>query len=286
MITMTDPQTPQATVTVTTVLGFTVIAAIVTTVGTLIGLVLKERVFSRSFERWRNQLTLENVERKYRDPIVLAGLELCNRLQEICDEFPTDFLSSTLLAVAPAPAERTAVRDHYFRCYKLQSSVYRLAAFLGWLELYRQELVFLDSRSGNHNPRAELAITNIRADLADGHLNAASDWHNWTDTLLFREEQRAVGEVMIVGEGSNRVVRGYAEFSLLYADESLTGSSWISAVRHFFLDPEPPQDFRLIRLKRLHLHIVDLVGSIDPKRLRSRQIEARVRYCTDLGLPT
>jgi len=79
------------------ILGLTVVAALVTTTGTLLGLILKEVFLARSFERWKSRRSLLQVSRKYRDPIVLAALELCNRLDRICREYPPDYLDASLL---------------------------------------------------------------------------------------------------------------------------------------------------------------------------------------------
>lgn len=62
--------------------SFAVVAALVTTVGTLFGHYLKEVVLARSLEDWKHRRTLREVYRKYRDPIVLAAIELASRLKE------------------------------------------------------------------------------------------------------------------------------------------------------------------------------------------------------------
>jgi len=124
--------------------SFAVVAAIVTTAGTLFGHYLKEVVLARSLEDWKHRRALREIYRRYRDPIVLAGIELANRLKEITEEYPTDFLDACLLeGMAPLPS-LDSIRNTYFQRYKCQSTIYRLAGFLGWLELFRQELVFLD----------------------------------------------------------------------------------------------------------------------------------------------
>jgi hypothetical protein len=151
------------------------IAAIVSAIGTIIGHVIKERFLSPSFERWKSRQTYESIGRRYRDPIVLAASELCNRLEEICDTYPTDFLSSSLLQATQKFQSGTAERDPYFKIYKIQSTLYRICAFLGWLELYRQELVFIDSHAGRRNTGLNDAVRSIRSDLADGELNEAND---------------------------------------------------------------------------------------------------------------
>lgn len=262
----------------TTLLGLSVIGALVTTVGTLIGLVLKERFLVRSFEAWKAQQAYQLILRKYRDPVVLAALELCNRLEEICLEYPPSFLTTTVLESSPQPSNRTAVQDDYYWRYKLLSTVYRLCAFLGWLELFRQDVVFLDSGHHDRNAAADAAVGQIRADLADGHLNEAKDWEKWHDLLLFREEQRAIGERMIAQGSSGRVVLGYAEFSDAFDDSASERHRWLRIACKFFVDLEASRDFRETRLRRLLIHLVDLVEALDPARLRPHHLESRDRF--------
>src|SRR5580765_5977083 len=47
-------------------LGLTVVAAIVSTVGALFGIFLKDYLFSRSLEQWKQRQTLEQLYQKYR----------------------------------------------------------------------------------------------------------------------------------------------------------------------------------------------------------------------------
>jgi hypothetical protein len=262
------------------VLGFTVLAAIVTTVGTLVGLVLKERVFARSFERWKAQLALEQIARRYREPIALTALELSNRLADICEQYPSDFLHTSILAVsAPHRPTLNSAADLYFKRYKLVSSVYRLCAFLAWVELYRQETTYLEPDARSSARSVEHAIFAIRADFADGQLNKSTDWASWHDALIFREEQRAVGESMIVTVGQSRAIMGYAEFA-----ESFPGSGgtarerWFERAAAFLLDPKPVKDFRLVRLQRLVVHLVNLAELLAPNRIRQDHHASRAKY--------
>jgi hypothetical protein len=266
------------------ILGFTAVGALITTTGTLIALFLKEWFFARSFEEWKSKRSLEAVYRKYKDPIVLAAMELCNRLEEICKEYPTDFLKTEFIrGVAELPSRSSAV-DPYYNRYKLQSSVYRLCAFLGWLELFRQDVVFLYDGKNRINRKVEEAVKGIRSDLADGHLNDAEDWKKWCDALIFREEQRAIGESMITVGTNGRVVLGYGEFSQIVTASPPSGKSlWLKVATHFLIDLEPYKDFRLIRMKRLIGHLVDLIEALDASRLSDRHKKARSRYRSELS---
>lgn len=261
------------------ILTFSVLAAVVTTAGTLLGLLLKEVVFVRSFERWKAKRTMEDISRKYREPIALAAIELCNRLSHICDKYPPDYLRSSLLTAVVDGTSLNSADDPHYKRYRLISTVYRLCALLGWIELYRQDTTFLEPNETGPVRRVDNAIFELRADLADGQLNTARDLSKWHDLLLFREEQRAVGESMIVGNASTRGVMGYAQFTALYPSEQPSDQAkWIRAAGAFILDLRDEKDFRRVRMQRLIVHLVDLVGATAPSRLRDAHREARAKY--------
>jgi hypothetical protein len=167
----------------------------------------------------------------------------------------------------------------HFRKYKLVSTMYRLCAFLGWVELYRQDTTYLDADDGSGARPVDRAIYAVRSDLADGQLNNARDWETWRDLLLFREEQRAIGESMIVTVGGARTVMGYAEFCDLFSDGASTSRvKWLRTAGTFLFDLEPAGDFRQIRMQRLIVHLVELVDILSKKRLRDEHWTAYNRY--------
>jgi hypothetical protein len=265
------------------ILGFSVLAATVTTAGTLLGLFLKEVVFVRSFEQWKASRLLEDTSRKYREPIALAALELCRRLSHICDEYPTDYLWSSLLSANTVNAPLNL--DLHYQRHRLISTVYRLCALFGWIDLYRQDTTFLEANEGEPIRRVDKAIRAISADLADSDLNTAEDWSTWHDLVLFREEQRAVGESMIISRDGLRSVMGYAQFRSLYPDDLLGDQAklsdqakWIRAAAACILDPRSEKDFRQARMQRLIVHLVDLAEVSAPSRLRDRYQNARKKY--------
>ncbi|HEY4642688.1 MAG TPA: hypothetical protein VII75_15200 [Thermoanaerobaculia bacterium] len=245
---------------------WTVVAAIVTTVGTLVGHLLKEIVLARSFEAWKRRQTAADIERKYRDPIVLAALELASRLAEIIQEHPTDYLHRSALSTV---IQRTlgSHRDAHFKKYKCQSTMYRIAAFLAWVELHRQELVFLESEHTGAARPAQQSIDAIRQDFADGQINESDDWASWTDALIFREEQRAIGEAMIAGPPPARTVVGYGSFITIAETAAHPNHRWVECLEHFCVDQQSNKEFRLVRYRRLLVHLIDLVCAIDPRRI-------------------
>jgi hypothetical protein len=260
------------------VLGLTVVGALVTTGGTLLGLFLKEVLLARSFERWKARQSLEQVFRKYCEPMALAAIELCNRLTLICDDFPPDFLESRLLTSTPEEPATNSASDSHFKRYRLISSVYRFCSFLGWVELYRQDTTFLDPQIDSGERRVDRALYAIRSDIADGQLNAAEDWQTWYDELLFREEQRAIGESMVIGEGAVRTIMGYAEFCDLFPGQGGTSrEKWLLTASTFLLDAKR-KDFREFRMRRLIVHLVELVAVLSKTRLREEHWQAHAKY--------
>jgi hypothetical protein len=138
----------------------------------------------------------------------------------------------------------------------------------------------LHSKSNNHSRELEEAVELIRGDLADGNLNDAANWDQWRDTLVFREELRAIGESMIEPRGTVRTVMGYGRFTELFdaADPSPT-QRWARVLLNFLLDLEVTQpDFRQTRLQRLVVHLVGLMELHDNTSIEASLIAARNKW--------
>ncbi len=261
-------------------LGLTVVGTAISTFGALLGIVLKDYIFSRSFEKWKQRQTLEQLYQRFRDPLLLSARELASRSIEILDQYPTVYLRTNVLSLRPSRQIENSTGDPYFQHYKLVSTAYRFCAFLGWLELYRQEITFLHSGSNKHSRELEQAIGLIRSDFADGQLNASSDWLEWRDTLIFREELRAIGESMIESRGASRSVIGYGRFcELLEANDSSPTKKWSTVLLNFVLDLETQRrDFRQIRLKRLLVHLVGFLELLEGAAVEKHLVEARSKW--------
>ncbi len=260
-------------------LAFTVVAAVISTVGALLGIVLKDYLFSRAFESWKQRKSLEQLYQKFRDPLLLSARELCSRLIEILDQYPTCYLKKSVIESRPDRQITNDIDDPYFQRYKLVSTAYRLCSFLGWLELYRQDIVFLHSGNNKHSKRLEDTLAKIRSDFADGQLNKAEDWIEWKDTLIFREELRAIGESMLEPHGTSMAVMGYGKFCEVFDSGLATGANrWISVVLNFTLDMEVNvRDFRKIRIARLVTHLKDLLELLDDSKLHKYFSDARAQ---------
>ncbi len=260
-------------------LGLTVVGAIVSTVGAIFGILLKEFFFARSLEKWKQRQTLEQVYGRYRAPLLLAARELAYRLSEIAEHHPPVFLRAVVLDSNPDRLLRNSVDDPYFQRYKLLSTFYRLTALLGWIELYRQEITNLDSGDSAHSRRLEAAVELIRCDLAEGELNNATDWPEWRDAMIFREELRAIGEAMFEARGTTRTVMGYGSFCAKLGNDTEPRNPLTVAfvsLSNFFLDLEVDgRDFRHTRLRRLLIHTVDLMTLLERETVAWKLVEHR-----------
>lgn len=246
-------------------LGLSIVGTVVTTLGSVFGIILKDRFFTRSFELWKQQQNLDQIYQRFRDPLVLAARELASRTLEILDEYPTVYLRKKVLSLHPERQVENSTEDAHFQRYKLISTAYRLSAFFGWLELYRQEITFLHPGDNRQARSLEEAVGKIRSDFADGQLNVANNWHEWRDTLVFREELRAIGESLIESRDKSRTVVGYGRYcEQLESESSNSVKRWSPTVLNFYLDLETSgKDFRLIRLQRMYVHLIELMRLLD-----------------------
>jgi hypothetical protein len=163
-------------------------------------------------------------------------------------------------------AHANDISDPHYRHYKIISTLYRMCAFFGWLELYRREITFLDSGKAKARKRLERCLDAIREDLADGQINTADDWDQWMDRLIYREELRAIGERMLTADGDRCVVLGYGAFQERTGD--VKNNRWLEVVVDLVCDlGQHPKDFRRERLRRFAIHIYGLLEELDKGRI-------------------
>lgn len=240
-------------------------AAIVSTLGSLIALFIKEYFLTLHFERRREKKTIDLLFNKYKDPIMLATMEFCKRLIEIYTGFPTKYLKKDILKVKPGSLIRNSAHDEHYLRYKMISTCYRMSALLGWLELYRQEITFLRSSNTKRNKDLEVCLDKLKNVFADGHIIQFEDWEDWGDYLIFREEQRAIGEFMIVNKGDSKGVMGFLKYLSYFTDkDKLTEHEALTTVINFNTDFKEGQDFRHWRYYFILIHMKELLILLDP----------------------
>jgi hypothetical protein len=89
-------------------LGLAVVGSLVSTLGALVGIFLKDFFFSWSFERWKQRQTLDLLYQKYRDPLRLSARELTSRTLEIINQY--HLVPGSWLAFGEGPGKSSGQR--------------------------------------------------------------------------------------------------------------------------------------------------------------------------------
>jgi hypothetical protein len=206
--------------------------------------------------------------RHNRDPLLRAAFDLQSRIYNIA---ANGFFDRYWLR--GSEEER-----HYARC----STLWLVGQFLGWTEILRREVQFLDVGSRATNREVQRRLSDVSAAFA-------SDSHGGANTfIVFRSDQRAIGEFMVTEHdtqsGSRPDCLGYSEFvATLNGLEGLAANSPVAAwVGRFTAEIDAiaaaaPGDGSLSRLVRVQRRLVDLIDLLDPDRLRYPRADLRGR---------
>lgn len=184
----------------------------------------------------------EAVLARYREPLVDAAYELQSRLFNIVK---LNFLKKYYVN-----------GDDAQRRYAVQNTLYVIAQYFGWSEILRREIQFL-SFSDSKRTRA---VSECQRDVLEAFQSDKSELGR--PFLVWRGEQRAIGECMIERDGDRVSCQGYATFL-----EHREGAArqWLERLEQdlesIAAEPNP-------RLVRLQHGLVDLIRELDPAQLR------------------
>src|ERR1017187_3871679 len=187
----------------------------------------------------------EDLTSRYREPLLLAAFHLQARIYNMVESgFVARHMSSA---------------DQEERDYARASTLYRVGDYFGWIEILRRDLQFLDL--GEEQKTSELVE---RLDVVS-HTFSNTEWFPTSVFRLFRDEQRALGEVMLEpvdGETRRYQCIGYATFvERLEQDSGFTRwFSRLSAEVDKLIDPVPGQLDRLIKVQ---LALINVISCID-----------------------
>lgn len=136
--------------------------AAIAAIGALLGVLLKDLIFKLWEENRTKKETLRAVYSRYAEPLSLATVSLLWRLHEALEQ-PGRGRFLKMVGVPP-----TTNKYSTFGAYKKVSTLYRLAALLGWIRACRREFSYLKvAESEAHGPIQE-AISSFEHALADG----------------------------------------------------------------------------------------------------------------------
>lgn len=175
----------------------------------------------------------------YREPLVAASYELQARLYNI---LKLGFVEKYI-------GDETATK----RNSAIESTLYVFAQFFGWREIIRREVLYLRF-SRDHRTRE---IGQLLRDIGETFL---SDKYG-PQFMIWRVEQRGIGERMIESRDSGMKCLGYASF----IEHRSTMEEWLAPIEH---DLEHLQDTGSKRLTELQHMLVKLVRQLDDKQKR------------------
>jgi hypothetical protein len=206
-----------------------------------------EQEFTVQRDEAARRLEREDVMSRYREPILRSAIDLQSRLYNI---------------------DQNRFLNTYFntsdteRSYALRSTLYVFAEYLGWVEILRREVQFLDLGQLEANQRlARLLETIATTMLTNQHP---------TSLRLFRGEQRAIGEIMLVarqgGGPTQYECLGFAAFTEKLEDESF--AKWFANLERDVEALAKSDDARDTRLRSLQHSLIDLIDFLDPNQAR------------------
>ena len=146
------------------------------------------------------------------------------------------------------------------KCYAELNTAFLIAQFLGWSEIIRNEIQFIET--------GELTRTRALSELRD-EIYGIWQTDKYSDPLMiWAGEQRAIGELMMETRKEEVVCKGYASFlgSFRDAQEPLI-NHLIKAVRLSAALKDAQHD-RLIEIQR---KLIDLLDLLDPDYIRFPQ---------------
>lgn len=210
-------------------------------------------------QRLKDRQDIIAAKRKYATPILLAADDLRKRYSNLIQHIDLiekeEWLSSKK-------------SDTYYYL----STLYTVAQFMGWRQILRHTVVYLDFTTTAETRRYENFLVAIQQGFTKPNLlqnTTSSDPSNSPDKWIYTFWLQALGDSMIVREGSDYRVKDYASFcSSLSQPDQACFKEWIAALRCLFVDLKS-SDPRFRRIVATHCVLNAFVDQVDPHHLRT-----------------
>lgn len=196
-------------------------------------------------ERFKARRQAEAILAKYREPLIYAAFDLQSRLYNIVRQH---FLA--VYYVSDNDSERE---------YALENTLFVIAQYFGWTEIVRRDIQFLNLGA----TEATRKLTQLQEEISDAFQSDAPEYGR---TLrVFRGEQRAIGECMIVAEGDHSTCEGYASF---VSDRDTSFRRWFGQLTKD-VDTMARGPIELhVRAVMVQHALIDLIDFLDPDCMR------------------
>ena len=176
---------------------------------------------------------------RHRDPLLAAAYELQARLHNIlCNRFTEDYVLGNKAGKQEAA---------------LESTLYVFAQFFGWREIIRREIQFLRFLKDEETRE----VAQLLRDVGEAFL---TDEYG-PQFMIWRVEQRGLGECMIVTSDGKPTCMGFASF----VGHRATMKEWLDPLERDLRQMNKDGRARLTRLQHL---LLELVQKLDEDRTR------------------
>ena len=194
---------------------------------------------------------LDELMDRYRDPLLQASFDLQSRIYNIAEQ---GFLGRYYVEGSDATRE-----------YARENTLYVLAEYLGWVEILRREVRYLELGNEVANRDWARRLAAVRSTLQTDRLSPCF--------RLFNGQQRAIGEIMVAPSNDDRLeTLGYAKFLSCQQDPEF--DRWFGHLREdvdsLAREPDGGHDERL---RALQGALVDLIDLLDPDAVRVQSAE-------------
>ena len=219
----------------------------------------------RQAETRRKQDQREDLMSRIRDPLLHASFDLQMRIFNIVDQ---GFLATYMLHGSDDE-----------RVYAERSTMFVFAQYMGWVEIVRRSVQFLDLGDRSDNRELVNFFSKAAGILSSDSFHTSS-LKSLDDRMfrVFRAEQRAIGEIMIRSRPDGEMdCIGYAEFcSRIENDQSF--SRWLVGLSKSVDELSRSENPVHPRLVALQHNLVDLINFLDRDSTRFPE-----RHRTKLG---
>jgi hypothetical protein len=224
------------------------VPALISTVGAFVSV-----VFSLRAARVERLSAAEEIATRFREPFLRAASNLQGRIYNIVElNFFDRFLGAD-----STDSERE---------YAVVNTMYVFAQYFCWAEIIRRESQFIDPRNDETNRASALGLEAVSDTFADS-IDIQERCFR-----LFRGEQRALGEVMLVPIEASRSgtprweCLGYASFVQSLEGEQM--ARWFRTLREDIGEVSRDVANRDGRLRLIQRQLMDIIDILDPHARR------------------
>lgn len=203
--------------------------------------ILKHQL-ERSREAETKSEQLQSIMKRYRDPLLRSAFELQSRFFNI--------LKQNLLWVYLINGT-TQERE-----YTIQSTLFVIAQYFGWIEILRRDIQFLDLGNVKENRELSKLLESISGLFL-------TDYYG-SEFRIFRIEQRAIGELMINQKDNKLDCIGYHDFV-----ENLQKPEfykWFKKIENDIKKLSESNGANETRLYHIQHSLIDLMEFLDDKK--------------------